>query len=617
VLAGVVALALILPAAAAAAPASWPPAEGPGTLFVHFGEEHWNDADGLTLLPKVVADTARYRPALVTMSGDKGNDGEPGQLARWKQIMGAYDRAGVPYLAGVGNHDRKAPPGVPGGVSPTGDIANYTRVFADRPYPFGDAAPYRQIGPSRPKGDPPGAASHYFADVANVRWIFIDNSCFGIVNCDALQAPPDGEGLTQYEYLAKHGGAASAQGRRVFVVMHMPTRDPRDQSYADATSVNHVMGKGASPDNSAFEAAAEKAGVDGVFVGHIKGQFLYRGRGGVPYYIDGGAGGELYTEGPIGTDHGYWHGYRLVRVDGDRIVTDTVPIFAEDGITITDAPGTVGAGERATFRAFGRQPVLNDPAKVERLALRDPDPTPKRAGAGFALPDAALFAGPPLLLLLVAGAAASLTARRRAMPLAFAAALLVTTGAGAVAVAQSDGTPTATPKESLPTPARIWTSSEPLVLAPVAGERDDSRRDTATQTNSGSFVGRCPGHATVSITSGWESAETAVRVPSADGPIFAGVRRRARNVRRGRRTLVAGLILAQPARVAERVLRGRTVVRNLGETCRAAGRVPVAWDGRATRGSQLRVVPRGRYVIEVRVRSDRRTIVRRLPLRVR
>ena len=57
------------------------------------------------------------------------------------------------------------------------------------------------------------------------------------------------------------------------------------------------MGKGASPDNQRFEVEAESLGIDGVFLGHIKGQFLYRGNGDIPYYIDGGAGGELYSSG--------------------------------------------------------------------------------------------------------------------------------------------------------------------------------------------------------------------------------------------------------------------------------------------------------------------------------
>ena len=166
---------------------------------------------------------------------------------------------------------------------------------------------------------------------------------------------------------------ARTPGKVVFVVMHMPTQDPGDQSYRDTIARMHTMGKGTSPDNGTFESIAAQTGVDGVFLGHIKGQFLYRGEGDVPYYIDGGAGGELYTDGPVGTDHGYWHGFRLVRVDGERIVTDTVPIFVKDGIRI-EGPASIARGKDLQLEAFGRQPVFNDPAKVEALELRDPDP---------------------------------------------------------------------------------------------------------------------------------------------------------------------------------------------------------------------------------------------------
>jgi len=99
----------------------WPPMSGPGHLFVHYGEEHWNDDDGLTLLPKIVEESRRYGPALVTMSGDKDNDGTVDQLTRWRTIMSAYDRSGVPYFPWVGNHDRLSPPGVPPG---TGGLFN-------------------------------------------------------------------------------------------------------------------------------------------------------------------------------------------------------------------------------------------------------------------------------------------------------------------------------------------------------------------------------------------------------------------------------------------------------------------------------------------------------------
>lgn len=385
---------LVAVPAAHAARTPWPTPSGPGHLFVHFGEEHWNDEDGLTLLPKVVADSIRFRPALVAMSGDKANDGTTAQLTRWRQIMEPYDRAGIPYFAGVGNHDGKqaTPEQVTritfGGATPLRDITFYKRVFAGRPYPFGDGRPYGDpnLRPrTRPSSDPPGASSHYFVDYAGVRWIFIDNSCYGIINCDPLQSPsfPDAEGnRSQYEFLTRRVGEANRGGKLVFVVMHMPTRDPRDQEIADPISFNHTMGKGTSPDNSEFERRAEALGVDAVFLGHIKGQFLYRGRGAIPYYIDGGAGGELYTRGPVGADHGYWHGFRLIRVHGRRITTDAVPIFVRNGIRVV-GPGLVPSGRTVRYEAFGKQPVFKDPAKVPALELRDPDPIPKE-GSSFA-----------------------------------------------------------------------------------------------------------------------------------------------------------------------------------------------------------------------------------------
>ena len=314
---------LCAPVGATAKVKPWPPAAGSGELFVHFGEEHINDADGATLLPKVVRQSARYRPRLVTMSGDKADNGEAEQFELWSEVMRIYDDKEIPWFAGVGNHDRTAPPGFPGGVATVAAFDAYSEFFADRPYPMGDAPGY--AGGIQPKqrgaSDPDGASSHYFADVAGVRWIFIDNSCWSIVQCDPLQHPSgqnEGGSEAQFDFLERVGKAASEDGKLVFVVMHMPTRDPGDQTYREPTAVMHTMGKtaGGVLDNSLFEQTAVAAGVDGVFVGHIKGQFLYTGAGEIPYFVDGGAGGELYTTGPIGTDHGYWHGYRLIRVRG-------------------------------------------------------------------------------------------------------------------------------------------------------------------------------------------------------------------------------------------------------------------------------------------------------------
>jgi len=343
----------------------WPPASGPGQLFVHFGEEHFNDDD--------------------------------------------------------------------------------RQIFADRPFPFGDGANYEGIGPARTAADPPGASSHYVADIGRVRWIFLDNSCWGLTDCDSTQSPafPDEQGNTsQLGFLERNAAEARDAGLTVFVVMHMPTRDPRDQSYIDPTTFTHVMGKNSpvapgTPDNERFEAVAERTGVDGVFLGHIKGQFVYRGRGDVPYYIDGGAGGELYTEGPVGTDHGYWHGFRLVRVDGGKVTTDTVPIFVPGGIRLEGAD-SVRPAERSLYRAFGREPVFNDPAKVEALELRDPDPVRPVQGGGMGAVGGFVrdggWAFVPVILLMLGGLMITPTAlprpRRRTVMMACAA-----TGAGVIGTA--------------------------------------------------------------------------------------------------------------------------------------------------------------------------------------
>jgi hypothetical protein len=577
--------------ASAAPPKSWPPATGPGALYAHYGEEHITDVDGAVVLPRVVEEVIRFRPDLVTMSGDKTDDGTEEKLAPWRDLMTAYDRAGIPYMAGVGNHDGKqatpeAVTDAAAGSTPLRDVTFYKQVFASRPYPMGDAAPYPGLQPSqRPAGDPAGAATHFFVDHGNVRWVFLDNSCYGITNCDPLQNPPDDSGRDQYTFLRDAASEANAAGKLVFVVMHMPTRDPRDQQNAYYTSVSHTMGKGGSPDNQRFEQEAAQLGVDAVFVGHIKGQFLYTGDGKVPYFIDGGAGGELYSSGPLGVDHGYWYGFRLIRVDGTRIQTDVVPVIVPGGISV-DGPRSLQPGEEpVTFRAFARQPAAKSKrAVVTGLELRDPDPVPRSSDGGATIPWTTLAWLLPLLLF------GALALRSLPRPLLAPALLGVALfGLGGLALAQRSE-PDDTPPASLPNPARIFTSGDPLVLAPVASQTDDPRRDAARQTADGRFAPRCPGRTKLSVTSGFETRGVDVVVRSNPA------RRIVRSVRRsGRRRAVVRL--RQPAVV--RVSRGG---RRLSATCLPAGRHVVS-------------LGRRRGTVTVRVTSDRRAVARRFRVR--
>jgi hypothetical protein len=204
--------------------------------------------------------------------------------------------------------------------------------------------------------------------------VFIDNSCFGITNCDPLQNPPfpDAEGNgSQYDFLDSEAAKANAEGDLLFVVMHMPTQDDRP-GHTEPTPLPHTMGEGSSPDNQIFEQRAAAAGVDGVFAGHIKGMWRYSAMG-VPYFTDGGAGGEVYVgeAEETGVDYGYWHGYRLIRVrDNGKITTDAIPVFERGGLEI-DGPAKLRVGEVAKFSAVGQQPTEHGPDV--KLELRPPD----------------------------------------------------------------------------------------------------------------------------------------------------------------------------------------------------------------------------------------------------
>jgi hypothetical protein len=368
-------LALGLAGAAPAAPTRWPPVNGPGEVFVHMGEEHLDDPDGATIYPRAIADAILFHPDLVVTAGDKTSNGTEENLLSWKDAMSAFDRARIPYFAGVGNHDRAAMPGFPNGISPLSPLGPYLSAFADRPYPFGDAAPISdpRFSPStRPESDPAGASSHYFFDYGNVRWILLDNSCYEFAVCDGSQNPPYEGGNTSFGFLTQAAEEAGKAGKVVFVSMHMPTQDPRPE-HSQPTPLPHTFGEGSSSENGTFEDTAAAAGVDGVFPAHIKGQWVYEAEK-VPYYIDGGAGGAVYVgdSEQVGVDYGYWHGFRVIRVDGTTITTDAVPIYVPGGVTVA-APAPAKVGDTVAMTATGRQPTKNGPS-LEKFEIRSPDP---------------------------------------------------------------------------------------------------------------------------------------------------------------------------------------------------------------------------------------------------
>ena len=438
----------------------WPaPAGSKAIDIAHFGEAHWNEGQGPLTMPILAQDLVRTDPDLLLFSSDIADIGTPDRLGCFRRIMSPIDGAGIPWFGSPGNHDRVAFAG-PGGVA-NGAIEIWRTVFASMPAPWGDrGAPGRAfLVPEGEPDDGEGASTHYFFDYAPrgkrlLRVIVLDNSQQSLTSSDADQYPSVGPGEKdggQLAFLARVAGDAQDKGLHTWVVMHQPTQDPRDPSNVHPVSINHTMGKGASSDNAAFDAIAQLTGIDVVLLGHIQGNALY-GLGDTEYFIDGGGGGSPYALHSVGTDTGYYYGYRLFRLNPADGAYRTYFIPLIDRIKV-EGPREVKVGETIALTATATQPF-------------DPDLPPRLA----AVPNEAitLELRPP------------------------------------------------TDEGRVPRLAYMWQSGNSDVLKPSGDEaidpKGDDAFDPATMTMTGRFEAVRPGVATISILSGTRRATIRIRV---------------------------------------------------------------------------------------------------------
>ena len=451
------------PPIAPSSKALWPPPPGPGAFDIaHFGEAHWNEGQGPKTMPILVRDIESFDPNLVLFSADIADTGSKDRLECFRAIMGPIQGADIPYFVSAGNHDR-LPQAGPGGFF--GDIAVWREVFANMPAPWGDGKP---AGPEfiLPEDEPDegeGAATHYYFDYAPsggeplLRVIVMDNSLQSFESSDRDQFPAVGPGqrdINQLAFLDRVSADAQEKGLPTFVLMHQPTQDPRDLSNVHPISYNHTMSKGASPDNQAFDLIASRNEVDGVFLGHIQGNATYSVED-TRFYIDGGGGGSPYALTEVGTDTGYYYGFRIMRVqEGGDFSTFFVPLI--DKIQIR-APKKVAAKEEIELRAIATQPF-------------DPELPPRFSG--------------------------------------------VENEAIQVELRQPD--PSRADYENLPRLAYVWKVSNPKVLQPIADKANDPSDepgfDQTTMTTSGRFRALKPGVVTVTILSGTHKRSVRIRV---------------------------------------------------------------------------------------------------------
>jgi len=420
---------------------------------VHFGEAHWNEGQGPVTMPELVQDVVSYDPDLTLFSSDIADIGTIDRLACFSKIMQPLSAAGIPWYDSPGNHDRVATTG-PGGVA-NGSIEVWRQVFASMPRPWGDApAPEGVLVPDGEPDDGDGASTHYYFDYAPageavLRVIVLDNSEHSLTSSDRDQYPRVGPGqkdAAQLAFLERVAADANANGLLTWVVMHQPTRDPRDLSNVHPVSLNHTMGKGLAPDNYLFDAIAAITGIDGVFMGHIQGNVVY-GSGDTDYFIDGGGGGTPYALREVGTDTGYYYGFRVMRVspaeDGAGARTYFLPLVDELEVR---GPKRARQGKTLRFHATALQPFDPDlPARFGlaaneqiRIELRQPDPS--RVDA-----------------------------------------------------------------DNIPRLAYMWSTSDAAILRPVPGDADpsdDPAFDRRTMTTSGRFKAVGRGMATIAIATG-------------------------------------------------------------------------------------------------------------------
>ncbi len=224
----------------------------------------------------------------------------------------------------------------------------------------------------------------------------------------------------------------------------------------------------------------------------------------------------------------------------------------------------------------------------------------------------------PVLLLVLGGLAMNGALPRPRRRVAVAAAGMA--GAGVIAVAgvsmAQQSSPTTTPLESLPVPARIFATSDPQVVAPVASRTDDPRRDRGAPDRGRRLPRPLPRRRArehhlrlrdhVQGRSGWPAGAAGSCACCARLPLALAACRPARRVR------VSKVRLGQPARVLVRIRRKGRTVRVLRDACLAPGSklLTSRWDGRVTRRGKLRRAAAGRYRAQVLVRSDRKTVSR-------
>ncbi|MFZ3101745.1 MAG: metallophosphoesterase [Desulfitobacteriaceae bacterium] len=238
--------------------------------FVILGDNR----NGYQTFSNIIEQINAFSPSFTIDNGDLVFGGEPN---KYRLFYETVSKLQIPLYTTLGNHDIRG-----------NGRSIYTNLFG-----------------------PP----YYSFDYLNTHFIFLDSSRGW---AEKMTIPEE-----QYKWL--ENDLQGAQGKKIFVISHIPSTDPRSQkapntlpeipgvqktgfferlmnNYSAYKSLDHAF-----PDKEEakrFENMMSNYKVDTVFLSHIHSYFSFL-KDGVRYVISGGAGAELLT------DNSYYHYLRV------------------------------------------------------------------------------------------------------------------------------------------------------------------------------------------------------------------------------------------------------------------------------------------------------------------
>lgn len=229
--------------------------------FVILGDNR----NGYQTFSQIIDQINAIKPVFTIDNGDLVFGGEPN---RYRLFYETVTKMQTPLYTTLGNHDIRE-----------GGRPLYSKLFG-----------------------PP----YYSFTYKNAHFIFLDSS----------RGWAEKRAIPEEQYLWLENDLKNAQGKRIFVISHIPPRDPRDdldpnkfpevpnvensnlyQRLMDKYSLYKSKDHGFPEKSEAerFEALMTKYNVDTVFLSHIHSYFSYI-KNNVRYIISGGAGAELLTK---------------------------------------------------------------------------------------------------------------------------------------------------------------------------------------------------------------------------------------------------------------------------------------------------------------------------------